>query len=138
MHEGHIRSVPCSACPYRRDVASGVWAHEEYEKLRAYDAPTTEQPLSAFACHATPEHLCHGWARVHSTRGHEHELLALRLCGAGALPGPVVELFGSGAEAADHGQRDISAPDADAVRTIERLVRKHARLRPGATHDGHR
>lgn len=123
-----IRAIPCRACPYRRDVASGVWAEEEYEKLRAYDAPTASQPPAAFACHATPEHLCHGWALVHSNRGLEHELLALRLCGTPTLPDPVIALFASGAEAADHGQRDAMAPSATARTTIERLIRKHPRL----------
>ncbi|WP_336794377.1 DUF6283 family protein [Gordonia malaquae] len=42
---------PCESCPYRRDVPSGVWAESEYEKLRAYDAPTGEQPVRLFLCH---------------------------------------------------------------------------------------
>jgi hypothetical protein len=125
-----IRSMPCSSCPYRRDVPSGVWAHSEYQKLRDYDAPTGDQPFAAFACHASPEVLCHGWAVVHSNRGHQYDLLALRLM----LPHPKippagVPLFGSGNEAADHGQRDIEAPGAEARRTTDRLLRKYERLR---------
>jgi hypothetical protein len=125
-----VRREPCSACPYRRDVASGIWAHEEYEKLRDYDAPTGYQPMGAFACHATPDHFCHGWAVVHTSRGSEHDLLALRLHGDPEIPAPAVPLFGSGNEAADHGQADVEAPSPAAVETAAKLLRKHPRLRP--------
>lgn len=64
------------ACPYRKDVPSGVWDASEYDKLPAYDAPTAEQPFAPFACHATPEKLCHGWAVCHSNRGSAFELIA--------------------------------------------------------------
>lgn len=122
-----IRKEPCSSCPYRCDVPSGVWAENEYEKLRRYDEPTYAQPREAFACHATPEHLCHGWAVVHGW-----ELLALRLLGTRGpveLPEPFVALFRSGNEAADHGMADIEAPAEDAVVLQERLLRKHPRLK---------
>ena len=82
----------------------------EYEKLRDYDEPTGYQPFAVFACHATPEHLCHGWAVVHSNRGHEYDLLALRLHGNPSIPEAAVPLFDSGNEAADHGQADNEAP----------------------------
>lgn len=125
-----VRSQPCSACPYRRDVPSGVWAAHEYDKLRDYDNPTADQPFGVFACHATPDHLCHGWAVCHSNRGHEFDLLSLRMTGSPAITEPAVPLFGSGNEAADHGQQDIEAPSGDAVRTVARLLRKHDRLVP--------
>lgn len=125
---GQVRSAPCSACPYRRDVASGVWGHHEYEKLREYDRPTGEQPFEAFSCHATPDHLCHGWASVHNTRGRENELLSLRLEGNPEVPECNVPLFASGNEAADHGQRDIDAPSEQAEDTMVRLMRKYPRL----------
>ena len=130
-----IRSQPCSACPYRSDVPSGIWAFEEYEKLRRYDAPTSEQPIAAFSCHATPEHLCHGWAVVHSSRGHEHDLLALRIVGSPEIRASSVELFASGNAAADHGQRDVENPSDAAVATSERLLRKYERLRGSAHED---
>lgn len=120
-----IRSQPCSACPYRTDVPPGVWADDEYTKLRLYDAPTGEQPLAAFACHATPEHFCHGWAVVHTSRGHEFDLLALRLVGCPPMPESTVPLFASGNDAADHGQAD---PDEDAVKVMDRLLAKYPRL----------
>lgn len=122
-----VRSRPCPACPYRRDCPSGVWASEEYEKLRAYDAPTFAQPSEAFACHATPDRLCHGWAVVHTSQAHEFDLLALRFAPA-EVPDAAVPLWGSGAEAADHGQRDVEDPGEDAVEAVCRLLR-YPRLR---------
>src|SRR5262245_5487003 len=108
-----IRSMPCSACPYRRDVPSGLWAAHEYDKLIDYDEITPNQPFAVFACHATPEHLCHGWAVCHTSRGNEYDLLALRIWGSGPIPEAGVPLFASGAEAAEHGKRDIEEPSAE-------------------------
>lgn len=124
-----IRSMPCEACPYRRDVPSGLWVFEEYEKLREYDAPTGAQPFAGFACHATPDHFCHGWAVVHTSRGNEYDLLALRMAGNPPIPEPGVPLFSSGNEAADYGQRDVDNMTDRATEVAERLVRKHPRLR---------
>ena len=130
MSEGP-RSQPCSSCPYRKDVPSGVWSYDEYEKLRAYDEPTPDQPFAYFACHATPEHLCHGWVVVHTTRGHEYDLLALRIRGADydQIPEPSVPLWGSGNEAADHGQADLEEPSEAATAAVDKLLRKYPRLR---------
>lgn len=93
--------------------------------LRRYDAPTAEQPGTAFACHATPERLCHGWAVVHTSRGHEFDLLALRFMfhDAQVPRAPAVPLFPSGNEAADHGQAEIEHPSAEALAAIDRLKR---------------
>ena len=122
-----VRSQPCSACPYRLDTPSGLWQHDEYEKLRDYDLPTPEQPFGAFACHATPEHLCHGWAVCHTNRGHEFDLLALRLDPV-PVPEPGVPLFRSGNDAADWGQREIEDPPEATQAMMLRLVRKYPRL----------
>ena len=124
-----VRSNPCSACPYRCDVPSGVWSDYEYEKLRAYDNITPDQPWAPFMCHATPEHLCSGWAVVHTSRGHEFDLLALRMTGYPDIPATTVELFGSGNEAADHGQAEIKTPSPEAIEAVGRLLRKYPRLR---------
>lgn len=80
-------------------------------------------------CHATPEHLCHGWVVVHTSRGHEHDLLALRMIGYPDIPEPTVDLFASGNEAADHGQAEVETPSAEATSAVERLTRKYPRLR---------
>jgi hypothetical protein len=120
-----VRSSPCRYCPYRADCPSGVWAHEEYERLRTYDAPTFAQPVAGFGCHATPDCYCNGWAVVHSGRGHEFELLALRLrWPEGGMPDPVVSFFPSGAAAADHGQAGIETLSDEAIEAIGRLIRK--------------
>jgi hypothetical protein len=117
-----VRRSPCSNCPYRRDVPSGIWAFEEYERLRDYDRETASQPTAAFGCHSTPDKYCHGWAVVHSSRGHAYELLALRLRQVEVTCRAAMPLFGSGGEAADHGQVEIEAPGLRARRMINRLV----------------
>lgn len=124
-----IRQEPCSACPYRQDCPSGIWSAHEYDKLRAYDAPTMDQPYAPFMCHATPDHLCSGWAHVHTSRGHEHDLLALRMVRV-APPerATSVALFASGNEAADHGQADVETPSDEAREFSDRLLRKYPRL----------
>lgn len=136
-----IRSMPCRACPYRRDVPSGLWAEHEYDKLSDYDKPTAEQPMAVFACHATPETYCHGWAVVHMNRGgdpgdphgHPYDLLALRLSMItgrwdGVMPDESVPLFASGAEAAAHGKAEIDSPSPEAKAAVARLIRRYPRL----------
>lgn len=112
---------PCQSCPYRRDVPSGVWHPEEYEKLSAYDLGTSDQPPSVFMCHQQDGRLCAGWVAVHDM----DNSLALRLA---AIMGQItpdqhdriidyrtpVALFGSGAEAAEHGMADIENPSPEA------------------------
>lgn len=124
-----VRAQPCSTCPYRLDCPSGVWAAHEYSKLRDYDRPTGDQPLATFGCHATPDHHCHGWAVVHMSRGRAYELLALRFWPpSGPIPEPYVDLFDSGNDAADWGQRDIEDPRPEAIQAVARLTRKYPRL----------
>lgn len=132
-----IRPEPCSSCPYRRDVPSGLWAWDEYEKLRDYDAPTAQQPPQAFGCHATPEAYCCGWAVAHTRRGtqahHPFDLFALCLAASTgewdcAMPETRTPLFATGNEAADHGQRDIEKPSLEAQAAVSRLMRKYPRL----------
>ncbi|MER7805377.1 DUF6283 family protein [Streptomyces parvulus] len=133
---------PCDSCPYRRDVPSGVWAHEEYEKLRRYDAPTVEQPPGLFQCHqndqnSTVSRICAGWAGCHDGQ----HLLALRVA---LLEGRIsqetftatsgyhspVPLFASGREAADHGQAEIPRPGQEAARLIGKISQIRTDLRP--------
>src|SRR4029077_4861673 len=125
-----VRKKACSACPYRKDVPSGVWDHAEYEKLRPYDAETWEQPAAAFMCHATPDFYCHGWAVVHTSRDHRYDLLALRFRPC-EIPEPSTEFFETATEAADWGQELADEPPVEAVAAIEKLTKQHARLQRG-------
>lgn len=123
-----VRPRPCPTCPYRRDVPSGIWAAGEYEKLGGYDGETGEQAeaeaFALFYCHSTPDRLCAGWVGCHDM----DENLALRLHGRGIDPAVFgyvspVPLFGSGAEAAAHGMRDVENPGAEARARQEKLIR---------------
>jgi hypothetical protein len=132
-----IRNESCRACPYRRDVPSGVWAASEYDKLAEYDAPTGEQPYAAFYCHATPEAICHGWVVVSKKNDHAHDLLGLRILasmgkfdyGEIDLVEERTPLFDFGTEACEHGKRDIENPSEEALEVVARLGRKYDRLR---------
>lgn len=126
---------PCDSCPYRRDVPSGVWDRTEYAKLRRYDRPTGEQPTGVWQCHVTdsadrPRRICAGWAGCHDG---DH-LLAVRVAVAAGTISPdtaqqvvdyhtPVPLFSSGAEAADHGERDLAEPSLAAVRVMQKIQR---------------
>lgn len=122
---------PCGSCPYRQDVPSGVWAESEYERLPEYDRPTHEQPVAVFGCHQNDGRLCAGWVGCHDM----DQNLGLRIAAATrrmsaedvdatlAYVSPV-PLFGSGAEAAKHGIRDIDTPGDRAKRTVARLAKK--------------
>lgn len=122
------RQRPCASCPYRRDVPSGLWTAEEYDKLPRFDGSIAEQAIDgatgAFFCHQQDGHLCAGWVGCHDMR----ENLAIRV-----HPDPIdldavldyvspVALFGSGAAAAEHGRRDIHNPGPAARRKIGQLL----------------
>ncbi len=121
---------PCGSCPYRRDVPSGLWDAVEYDKLPAYDRPTMEQPPQAFYCHQQDGRLCAGWVGCHDM-GHN---LAMRFGRGLSLAEHVdvmvyttdVPLFASGAEAAEHGKRDVAAPGERALRIIGKLRDRRA------------
>ncbi|WP_330253047.1 DUF6283 family protein [Nocardia sp. NBC_00565] len=120
---------PCESCPYRRDVPSGVWAAEEYDKLRDFDDQHGARMTALFYCHqhdADDERsrLCAGWVGCHG-----HSSIGLRIAVAsGRVSRTVFEyespvpLFASGAEAADHGQADIADPSEDAARLIDKIT----------------
>ncbi|UGT58761.1 DUF6283 family protein [Nocardia asteroides] len=126
---------PCASCPYRRDVPSGVWAFEEYEKLRGYDRDMGSQAPQLFQCHQTGSEaalrrMCAGWVGSHGGR----ELLALRLAliqgrisaatfAAAEEFESTEPLFASGAEAADHGQREIEQPGLAARNAMRKVAR---------------
>lgn len=122
---------PCESCPYRRDVAPGVWDATEYAKLPEFDRETGEQPPAAFYCHQQDGRLCAGWVGCHDM---QHSL-GLRMLAAFGLISPEaleatldyespVALWGSGAEAAEHGLSGIERPPAEARRIIEKISRR--------------
>lgn len=131
-----VRKTPCVSCPYRRDVPSGVWAASEYEKLPLYDGTTTEQAINGayqlFECHQTDGNLCAGWVGCHDM----DESLAMRMHHRQVDPAVYdyespVSLFSSGAEAAEHGMRDIDNPGPDAREAQSKITRvRSARGRP--------
>lgn len=125
---------PCGSCPYRRDVPSGVWSREEYEKLPPFDNDTAAQPASVFMCHQQDGRVCAGWAGCHNME----QSFGVRLAAfSGLLPlGELdalldyttdVPLFQSGGEAAAHGLAQLDAPDEKAVRVIDKLAAKRER-----------
>lgn len=125
--------APCKSCPYRRDVPSGVWAANEYDKLPAYDGEIHEQitkegALARFDCHQDNGKLCAGWVGAHGA----HNLFSLRIQAAHVDPSvwdykSPVPLFKSGAAACAHGKRAIQRPGKKARRTIDQLSRKRER-----------
>ncbi len=122
---------PCGSCPYRKDVPSGVWHEEEYQKLPGYDGDMIGQPLGVFGCHQQDGRLCAGWVACHDM----DENLALRIAvGRGHIDGETfskvltyeteVEIWESGQAAHDHGVREISNPSVKAEKTITKLSKK--------------
>lgn len=124
---------PCASCPYRRDAPSGLWEAHEYDKLPAYDGEIIEQlaagATGTFLCHQRNGLLCAGWVAAHGPRN----LLALRL--DRRVDASVFDyatdtpVFASGAEARDHGLRDIEEPGAKALRLMPKLLRKGAQAK---------
>lgn len=126
----HPRRNPCASCPFRQDVASGIWDETEYAKIARYDGDMIAQAAAGavvvFHCHQGDREVCAGWL------GHRDptDLLAVRMgISSGDLDvscatySTSAELHPSGAEAAAHGMRDITAP-TDAARTaIEKIIR---------------
>lgn len=125
--------VPCGSCPYRRDVPSGVWAASEYAKLPPYDEPDlgSGQPLTAFLCHQRTGALCAGWVGCHDMQNS----IGLRLALAAGIVSEEayaealdyvspVPLFSSGAEAAEHGRREITTPSVQARKVVGKLRKK--------------
>lgn len=126
-----VRKNPCPSCPYRKDCPSGLWAAEEYQKLREYDGDMGEQALAgahaAFHCHNTPEQLCAGWVATHGP----DNLLSLRLYAHRVDPSvwtytTTVELHNSGRAAYEHGMRDYETPGPE----VREAIVKIKRIRP--------
>jgi len=129
-----VRPSPCSSCPYRRDVPSGIWEASEYEKLPQYDGETGEQAEAGatglFFCHQAQDRLCAGWVGCHDMANN----LAMRLHARRQDVDPAVydyvspvPLFSSGAEAAAHGMADIEEPGEAAREKVDLLLKIVAR-----------
>jgi hypothetical protein len=123
-----VRKRPCPSCPYRRDVPSGIWEESEYDKLPRFDGDIPDQvaaeAFNLFHCHSQPESLCAGWAGCHDMTNN----LAVRLHSRQVDPAVYdysspVPLFTSGAEAAEHGMRDLPKPGPEARAKIGQLRR---------------
>ena len=128
-----INRAPCASCPYRRDVPSGIWSTEEYDKILPYDNATWVQPPRVFMCHQADGCLCRGWLDVHGG-----DLLGVRLgCAKGELDpqavskaldeDPATPVFASAAEAAKHGRRAIKRPGRKAREMVSKLERKRGK-----------
>lgn len=130
------RKNPCASCPYRKDVPSGIWAESEYDKLPKYDGDIPEQAMNApesvklFSCHQTDGHLCSGWV---ANTGDPADKLAIRLgLSSGLLDPSIIDyttdtaLFATGAEAAEHGKRDIENPNITQHKAVQKIKRVRA------------
>lgn len=129
---------PCESCPYRRDVPSGVWADEEYDKLPEFDKDTASQPPGVFLCHQQNGRVCAGWIGCHGA----HELLGVRIAASMRKMSDAdllatlnytspVPLFASGAEAAAHGKAEIRSLGTGARRVIAKVSRRQKAVRRG-------
>lgn len=123
---------PCTSCPFRRDVPSGVWSASEYDKLPQYDGPIYEQAMAGagrlFMCHQQDGKLCAGWVGCFNM----YDNFAVRVHADEVDPDVYdyqspVPLFESGAEAAEHGKRDIRNPSPDAIRAAEMITQVRER-----------
>lgn len=127
------KPYPCASCPYRKDCPSGVWMRDEYIKLPPYDErEVISQPMALFYCHQSDGTLCSGWVGCHDM---DHSL-AVRLAARNVSNSDLdaifdyvspVPLFASGAEAAEHGMRDVEDPGPEAERVMAKLQDRRER-----------
>ena len=128
----HCPKSPCASCPYRKDVQSGLWAAEEYDKLPVFDKDYLDDGtpvLQQFLCHQTNvvghKLMCRGWVATH------REGIAVRLAMIEGTLDPdevyqdcPVPLFASGAEACEHGLREIEKPSLRAKKKVAALLKR--------------
>jgi hypothetical protein len=128
------RESPCRFCPYRKDCPPGVWAPSEYRKLPDYDGTTGEQAeagaFGVFCCHASPDKICAGWCGCHDM---DHNLAIRVFHGLVDIDAvrdyhTDVPLFGSGAEAAEHGMSGTGDPPPEAVTAAGKIERLRAAI----------
>lgn len=138
-----VERAPCRTCPYRCDTPPGIWDASEYERLRAWDAPTAEQPAGVFLCHHTTQFgedatLCRGWLDTHGFEalGVRLALASGRLDPAVLDEEPAVAVYGSGSEAAAAGLSGVDEPSPQAQQASRRLERTVERRAAGAPTTG--
>lgn len=129
----HVAPRPCESCPYRRDVPSGVWAAEEYEKLIGYDEDVQSE-FSTFHCHqenATGiDTVCRGWLTVaRESVGARLAVLDGRVTDEQRYAEPLVPLWPTGRAAAEHGLDEIKRPSERALAMMAKLTRRGAAQR---------
>lgn len=128
-----INRAPCTSCPYRKDVPSGIWVDEEYDKILPYDNETFAQPPRVFMCHQNDGALCRGWLDCHGP-----DLLGMRLsCSMGEVDpkeliqalddGPAVPVFETAADAAKHGRKSIKRPGRKAKLLMDKIEIRRSR-----------
>lgn len=125
---------PCGSCPYRRDVPSGIWSEEEYDKLPNYDLPTGDQPPNVFLCHQQNGRMCAGWTACHDMEENMGVRLAVSLdqmsvetLEAARDYTTNVPLFSTGAEAKAHGMANVEAPTRETRKAIAKLDARQKR-----------
>lgn len=122
---------PCASCPYRKDVPSGIWTQEEYDKLPKYDGDIVDQVMNdamgVFMCHQKDGHLCAGWVVAHGPEN----LISMRMADLAKQVDPKVfdyqtdiPVFSSGAAAQAHGMKEIAEPGLKAQRLVNKLLEK--------------
>lgn len=128
-----LHKSPCVSCPYRKDVPSGIWAAQEYDKIEQYDKPTFAQPRGVFMCHQQDNSLCRGWLDCHG-----YNLLSVRMaCSTGKLSaievesalvaGPSVPVFATAGDASKHGRKSIARPGPKAQALMDKLLSQRER-----------
>lgn len=132
----YMAPTPCTTCPYRRDVPSGIWDRSEYEKLPAYDhRDFGESPMAVFHCHQEPmigkPTVCHGWLSVHP------DCIAVRMARFSGLitkehmaqipikPDP--KPYDSGQQAYRAGIKGIRRPGKKAEAAVRGLLKRKAK-----------
>ena len=125
----HVPAQGCSTCPYRRDTEPGIWAPEEYEKLRAFDRELSEDldALRTFNCHQSKvtgkPTVCRGWLSVHQN-GVGVRLAVMN----GSIDPEDVPLepedlyYATGNEAAEAGLAGVPEPSDKATGHMDRLM----------------
>lgn len=116
-----VPANPCSTCPYRKDVPSGVWAREEYDKLPQWDDPMNF--AGTFLCHqADRKAICRGWAEVHGNNFNCR--VAVSLAHNISEEPSRYPLYKSGAEARRAGIKALDKPSAKACAAISKIIAK--------------